>query len=109
MQDWITIPDIAEALDLKVTRVHTLISERQLLAVRDVGGVRRVPALFMREDRVLESLKGTLVVLADSGFSDEEAIAWLYTADESLPGRPIDALHDGRKTEVRRRAQALAW
>ena len=109
VQDWITIPDIAETLDLKVTRVHTLISERQLLAVRDAEGVRRVPALFMREDRVLESLKGTLIVLADSGFSDEEAITWLFTEDESLPGRPIDALHDGRKTEVRRRAQALAW
>jgi len=26
-----------------------------------------------------------------------------------LPGRPIDALRDGRKTEIRRRAQALAW
>ncbi|MFW7366359.1 MAG: Rv2175c family DNA-binding protein, partial [Rothia mucilaginosa] len=24
-------------------------------------------------------------------------------------GRPIDALIDGRKTEIRRRAQALAW
>ena len=49
------------------------------------------------------------MVLKDSGFSDEEAIVWLYTNDDSLPGRPIDALIDGRKTEIRRRAQALAW
>lgn len=108
--DWLTIPDIAEALDLKVTRVHNLITERSLLAVRDPEtGVRKVPALFMREDRVLEALKGTLNVLADAGFSDEETIIWLYTEDESLPGRPIDALIDGRKTEIRRRASALAW
>ena len=71
--------------------------------------IRRVPALFMDGNRVLDSLKGTLTVLQDAGFTDEEAIAWLFTEDESLPGRPIDALHGGRKTEIRRRAQALAW
>lgn len=108
--NWLTIPDIAEALDLKVTRVHNLISERALLALRDPeSGVRKVPALFMKEDRPLESLKGTLVVLDDAGFSDEEAITWLFTEDDTLPGRPIDALHEGRKTEIRRRASALAW
>ncbi|MDY3048638.1 MAG: Rv2175c family DNA-binding protein [Rothia sp. (in: high G+C Gram-positive bacteria)] len=107
---WLTIPDIAQALDLKVTRVHNLIAEGSLLALRDPeSGVRKVPALFIRQDRVLESLKGTLSVLADAGFSPEESISWLYTADESLPGRPIDALIDGRKTEIRRRASALAW
>jgi type IIA topoisomerase, A subunit len=108
--DWVTIPEIAQALDLKVTRVHNLISDGTLIALRDPEtNVRKVPALFLNGSRVLESLKGTLVVLKDSGFSDEEAIVWLYTNDESLPGRPIDALIDGRKTEIRRRAQALAW
>jgi hypothetical protein len=47
-------------------------------------------------------------VLADAGFTDEEAMRWLLTADDSLPGSPVDALRAGRKTEVRRRAQALA-
>ncbi len=41
--------------------------------------------------------------------SDEELITWLFTPDESLRGRPIDALREGRKTEIRRRAQSLAW
>ena len=108
--DWVTIPDIAEALDLKVTRVHNLISDGTLVALREPDkNVRKVPALFLNGDHVLESLKGTLVVLKDAGFSDEEAITWLYTADDSLPGRPIDALINGQKTEIRRRAQALAW
>ena len=108
--DWVTIPDIAEALDLKVTRVHNLISDGTLVALREPDtNVRTVPALFLNGDHVLESLKGTLVVLKDAGFSDEEAITWLYTADDSLPGRPIDALINGQKTEIRRRAQALAW
>ena len=108
--DWVTIPDIAEALDLKVTRVHNLISDGTLVALREPDtNVRKVPALFLNGDHVLESLKGTLVVLKDAGFSDEEAITWLYTADDSLPVRPIDALINGQKTEIRRRAQALAW
>ena len=108
--DWVTIPDIAEALDLKVTRVHNLISDGTLVALREPDtNVRTVPALFLNGDHVLVSLKGTLVVLKDAGFSDEEAITWLYTADDSLPGRPIDALINGQKTEIRRRAQALAW
>lgn len=108
--EWVTIPDIAEALDLKVTRVHNLISDGTLLSLREPEtNVRKVPALFISGDHVLESLKGTLSVLKDAGFSDEEAIVWLYTDDTSLPGRPIDALIDGRKTEIRRRAQALAW
>ena len=107
--DWVTIPDIAEALDLKVTRVHNLISDGTLVALREPDtNVRKVPALFLNGDHVLESLKGTLVVLKDAGFSDEEAITWLYTADDSLPGRPIDSLINGQKTEIRRRAQALA-
>ena len=108
--DWVTIPDIAEALDLKVTRVHNLISDGTLVALREPDtNVRKVHAIFLNGDHVLESLKGTLVVLKDAGFSDEEAITWLYTADDSLPGRPIDALINGQKTEIRRRAQALAW
>ena len=94
--DWVTIPDIAEALDLKVTRVHNLISDGTLVALREPDtNVRKVPALFLNGDHVLDSLKGTLVVL--------------NTADDSLPGRPIDALINGQKTEIRRRAQALAW
>ncbi len=41
---------------------------------------------------VLASLQGTVTVLADAGFSDAEAIAWLFTADDVLDARPIDAL-----------------
>jgi hypothetical protein len=68
-----------------------------------------VPAAFLQDGHVVDSLKGTIVVLSDAGFSDEELIGWLFTPDESLRGRPIDALREGRKTEIRRRAQSLAW
>ncbi|GAA2176569.1 Rv2175c family DNA-binding protein [Arthrobacter parietis] len=107
---WLTLPDVAEALDLSITKVHGLINERALVSVRVTDrGIRSVPAEFIDDGHVLESLKGTVVVLGDSGFSDEEIIRWLFTEDESLPGRPVDALKAGRKTEIRRRAQSSAW
>ncbi|MFI7483024.1 Rv2175c family DNA-binding protein [Kocuria sp. M1R5S2] len=110
VQEWLPLPDVAERLGVVVTRVHGLVDEGALLAVRSPhDNVRRVPAAFLLGHTVLDSLKGTVAVLRDSGFSDVEAITWLFTADESLPGRPVDALRDGRKTEIRRRAQALAW
>ena len=110
VQEWLPLPDVAEQLGLVVTRVHGLIDDGTLLAVRNPhDNIRRIPAVFLQDGAVLDSLKGTVAVLRDSGFTDAEAIAWLFTEDESLPGRPVDALRDGRKTEIRRRAQALAW
>ncbi|MFI7579919.1 Rv2175c family DNA-binding protein [Kocuria sp. M1N1S27] len=110
VQEWLPLPDVAERLDLVVTRVHGLVDDGTLLAVRDPrDGIRRVPAAFLLDGAVVDSLKGTVAVLRDSGFTDVEAITWLFTEDESLPGRPVDALRNGRKTEIRRRAQALAW
>lgn len=107
---WITLPDIAEHLDVIVTRVHKLINERHLIDVRrGERNVRYVPAEFMTETGIVKSLRGTIMVLDDAGFNDEEILRWLFTEQESLPGRPIDALHAGHKTEIRRRAQALAW
>ncbi|GAA4110489.1 Rv2175c family DNA-binding protein [Enteractinococcus coprophilus] len=108
--EWLTLPDVAEHLDVIVTRVHRMIKEKQLVDVRrGEANVRYVPAAFFTETGILKPLRGTIMVLADAGFTDAEIIRWLFTDDESLPGRPIDALHAGKKTEIRRRAQALAW
>ncbi|MFF2317126.1 Rv2175c family DNA-binding protein [Arthrobacter sp. NPDC058097] len=108
--DWLPLPDVAQLLDVSITKVHGLLDERALAALR-IGErrIRSVPADFLQDGHVVDSLKGTIVVLADAGFSDEELIVWLFTPDESLRGRPIDALREGRKTEIRRRAQLLAW
>jgi len=110
ISEWLPLPDVAERLDLPIKKVHSLLEERALVAVR-VGerNIRAIPAEFLIEDRLLDSLKGTISVLADAGFDDVEILRWLFTEDESLPGRPVDALRQGRKTEIRRRAQALAW
>lgn len=110
VSEWLPLPDVAEILDVPITKVHGLLDERALVAVR-VGErkIRSIPALFIQDGHVLDSLKGTVAVLGDAGYTDEELIVWLFTPDESLRGRPVDALREGRKTEIRRRAQSLAW
>lgn len=108
--EWTTVPDIVESTGLGVRELRRLLDIRAIVAV-PVGdrGVKKIPARFFRDGEPLDSLKGTIQVLTDAGYSDEELIAWLFTEDETLPGSPMDALEAGRKTEVRRRASALAW
>jgi hypothetical protein len=91
-----------------VSQVRRLIEDRQLLASR-VDGVWRVPALFIHDGEPLSELRGTLVVLGDNGFSDDEAMHWLLTPEDSLGTSPIEALRAGRKAEVRRVAQSSAF
>jgi hypothetical protein len=106
--EWLTLPDIADLLDVKVTKVHQLIRERTMLAVRR-DGVLRVPSEFLANDTVRKHLPGVLNLLDDAGYNDEEAMRWLYTDDPSLPGTPATALGGPRATEVKRRAQALGF
>ena len=106
--DWLTVPEVAEQLGVDLAKVRQLLRERKLLAVR-ADGVLKVPGAFIQGRAVLKGLPGTLTVLADAGFSDDEALRWLFTSDESLPGSPVQALTQNRGTEVKRRAQALAF
>ncbi len=106
---WITLPDAAERMGVDVTKVRNLIKEGQLIAVRrGENRVLMIPADFVRGDKVIKGLPGTLTLLRDDGFTDEEALEWLFTPDETLPGTPVQALGENRGTEVKRRAQALA-
>ena len=107
--DWLTIPEAAERLGLSVSRVKQLLRDRKLLAVQRPSGAFSVPAAFLAGGQVVKGLPGTLTLLFDCGFSEIEALRWLFTADESLPGTPIQAIAEHRSTEVNRRAQALAF
>lgn len=105
---WLTLPEVAERLGLPVSRVHQMIRDGVLLALlRD--GAPRVPAELVANRTVLKHLPGVITLLRDAGFNDEEALRWLYESDDSLPGRPADALSGGAATEVKRRAQALGY
>lgn len=104
---WLSLPEVAERLEVGISRVHQLRRDRQFLAVRGADGMR-VPAAFLADGVVVKHLPGVLTLLADGGYSDEEAISWLFTEQPTLPGTPIQALHENRASEVKRRAQASA-
>jgi hypothetical protein len=105
---WLSIPDLVELLGLPQGKVRRLLEERILLGAR-VDGVLKVPSAFIVDGEPLGDLRGTLVVLADAGFSDEESMHWLLTEEDSLGTTPVAALQAGRKAEVRRVAQALGF
>ena len=106
---WLSIPEVADRMGLPPSRVKQLLRERKLLAVQRPDGTYSVPSAFIDGDQIVRGLPGTLTLLVDCGFSDTEAVRWLFTVDETLPGSPIQALAEHRGTEVNRRAQAMAF
>lgn len=105
--EWLTLQEAARALNVSPNRVKHYIREHKLLGLGQ-HGMLHLPAAFISNGDVVKGLPGTLTVLADCGFTTEEALRWLFTTDDSLPGAPIEALVQNRGTEVRRRAQAMA-
>jgi excisionase family DNA binding protein len=108
--EWLDWAETASRLGVSVSKVRQLIRDHQLAAaVPAAGAGQRVPAELVMDGSVVKGVPGVLTLLHDAGYDDREALAWLFTADESLPGRPIDALRENRGTEVKRRAQALGF
>jgi len=106
--DLLTLPEVAQRLGIRVNRVRQLIRDR-VLATVESEGAPLVPTAFFDDEGILTHLGGVLTVLRDGGYSDAEAVRWLFTEDDTLPGMPIDALHEKRHHEVNRRAQAMAF
>ena len=104
----VSLDEVAKRIGLSTSRVRQLVRDGQLIAFRR-DGVVVVPAEFLDGGGVVKGLAGTITVLRDAGFTPTEMLRWLFTADESLPGAPIDALRRSRGREVKRRAQALAF
>ena len=109
---WLTVPEVAEELGVSLRDVRSMIADREVVATR-IGerNVVAIPAAFVQDGHIVPTLMGTVTVLTDGGFSDEEAIRWLCTPDETLPieGAPIDMLRAGRRAEVRKRAMEEAF
>ena len=106
--EYLTVPDLVEKWDSTPGKIRRMIQQRQL-AARRIDGVLSIPLLFIDGSEPLPALQGTLVLLSDAGYSDEEAIDWLFSADAGMDIPPVEALRNGRKTEVRRVAQGLAF
>jgi Rv2175c C-terminal domain of unknown function len=106
--EWLTLPEVAERIDVSISKVNQMVRDHALLAVRR-DGVLRIPSELVANRTVLKHLPGVLTLLHDAGYNDEEALRWLYEPDDTLPGVPAAALGTGRATEVKRRAQALGF
>ncbi|WP_066526365.1 Rv2175c family DNA-binding protein [Corynebacterium bouchesdurhonense] len=104
----LTFPDVAELLGVPVTRIHDIVGANKLVVYRK-DGVRYVPAKLLGDGELSKFVAGAITVLSDGGFSADEILTFFYTPDETLPGRPIDALHGHGAREVIRRAQAMAF
>ena len=135
VDEWFTVPEVAERLGIDAGKVRRLVHEGRLIVVRrGRSQVVSIPGAFLVPEHlenpanstlnrpepaadetgapaprwaVLASLYGTFTLLKDVGFEDAEAIEWLFSEDPSLGETPISALRSGRKTAVRRIAQTL--
>lgn len=105
----LTVVALADRVGVEVSHVQTLVKEGRVLTVKDEAGRSVVPVGQLDGTEPVKHLPAVLTLLRDARYSEEEALRWLTTADESLPGTPLQALHENRATEVKRRAQALGF
>lgn len=105
---WLSLPEVADRLGMPINKVHQMIRDRALLAVRRDGALR-VPTELVANRTVLKHLPGVLTLLHDAGYNEEESLRWLYRPDDSLPGTAALALGGDLATEVKRRAQAVGF
>ena len=108
--DWFDWSQASDELHVSVSKVRQLIREHQLAAaVPAPGAGQQIPAELLMDGEIVKGVPGVCTVLHDTGFEDREILRWLFTADDTLPGRPIDALRENRGSEVKRRAQAMGF
>ena len=108
-EELLSMQQVADKLGLPITRAYDLLQDRKF-SVWDSPEGKRVPlAFFNDKGSIAKHVTGVITVLTDGGYDDEEILRHLFTADDSLPGRPIDALHGHLAREVIRRAQASAF
>ena len=110
VDEWLDWGQAAERLGVSVSKVRQMIREHHLAAVVPAPGAgQRVPAALIQGGLVVKGVPGVLTVLHDGGYDDRSSLEWLFTPDETIPGRPIDALRENRGSEIKRRAQAMAF
>jgi Rv2175c C-terminal domain of unknown function len=108
--EWLDWSQASDRLHVSVSKVRQLIREHQLAAaVPSPGAGQQIPAELVMDGQIVKGVPGVLTVLHDTGYDDRAILRWLFTADDTLPGRPIDALRENRGSEVKRRAQAMGF
>jgi excisionase family DNA binding protein len=106
----LTLSEVSDRLGISVGKVRRLIEEFDLITIKD-GKEPKVPAELIHDGETLHGLRGTVILLTDSGLQIDEITEWLYTPNENLTehgSTPMAALLAGHKSPVRRAAQMLA-
>lgn len=107
---WLTIPEAAERLGVDVLKIRHMLSDGLLLATRrGPDRVLSIPAVLASTPDAVRHLPGVLTVLRDGGYDELASLRWLLTRDDSLGASPAECLASNRSTEIRRRAQAMAF
>lgn len=105
--------EASRLLGVEPRRIKQLLRDRVLFTVPLPDGGRGIPREIIVKApngwEPLFSLPGTLTLLADDGFSEDEAAAWLYTEQEELGETPIAAMLAGRHHRVNAIASTLAF
>ncbi len=108
----LTFEEAGRLLGVGARRIKQLVRDRILFAKKE-GGTAYIPSeILVKGDNGWEplfNLPGTLTLLSDDGFTEEEAVAWLYTEQDELGCKPIDALIAGRHHRVNAIASTLAF
>lgn len=104
--NWLTILETADRLGIPKGKVNRLLEEHTLVAVKREGQLM-IPADLIVGGEPLPSLRGTIIMLEDAGYSVEESVEWLFTHSEVLGQTPLQSLLEGKKAPVRRLAQML--
>lgn len=109
--EWLSVPDFAERIGATASHIRELMRERALVAMRrGESQAWYLPARFILDDadgpRILPTLRGTITVLADGGWADQEILDWLLETSDELGQTPLSAMQEGRRAPVRRAAQA---
>lgn len=107
-----SVPECAETLGVPLSRVREYLRERYLIAVRrGENNALYLPAGQIVDGdngpEVLATVRGTIMVLADAGLSDDVIVEWLTTVKDELGETPLDALRSGKRAPVRRLAQTV--
>ena len=107
VENWLSYEQASELLGVSKGKIARLVEDKILFSVR-LEREPMIPANIIVDGEPLASIRGTLIVLEDSGFDSQQAAQWMFEYQEELDESPLQSLVRGRKSAVRRLAQALA-
>ena len=105
------LPDVAERTGRDIMAVRQLIKDGKVLGTRrpDDDILCILADQLDDEGNPVKHLPAVITLLRDARFDDDEALRWLTTPDDTIPGTPLQALRENRGTEIKRRAQASGF